>query len=84
MKFRRCTHDENNEPRVDLPHLLENGWITCCIHLIEPEWQSLEFIYKAHTNYDAQWGLDGFNYSIADILSGLSYLIRLGLVEAKK
>lgn len=85
MRFRRCTHDEKGELKEHLSHSYEDGWIMCCIQLIEPEWQSLNFIYDAHTKYDAQWGpTEGFNYSIADILSGLSHLIHLGLVEARR
>ena len=85
MKFKRCTHDEHGNAKENLPKLHDDGWISCCVHMVDSEWQSLDRIYKAHIAYDKQYGsLDGFNYSIADVLSGLSYLIRLGLVEAKK
>ena len=83
MRFRRVTHDENGNPRKDLPRLTEDNWITCCIQFIDPAWCSLQFIYDAHQKYDEHWQGDGFNYSIADILSGLSTLIRLGVVEAR-
>jgi predicted transcriptional regulator len=81
MKFRRSTHIDG-KLKDGLPQLVEDEWITCCIHLIDNEWMSLEEIYEAHAKYDAEWLSEGFMYSIADILSGLSALIRLGLVEA--
>jgi len=83
MLFRRCTHDEWGNAKPDIPILKEDAWITCCIHMVSNVWCTLDEIAREHNEYDGQWGDEGFHYSVADILFGLSVLIRLGMVEAK-
>ena len=87
LKFRRITH-EGGKVKPDIREisraLVETGWITCDIHMIEPEWQSLDHIVRAHREYDEQWAPEGHGFTIADILAGLAILIRLGAVEASE
>jgi len=82
MKFRRATHNDDGSLRASLCRLYEDRWVTCDIHMIDSEWQSLDRIVRAHREYDEQWYPEGHGFSTADILDGLATLIRLGWVEA--